>query len=270
MIRKKMLRVFGVGLMLVGGSVLNAQTWSGATSSDWATGSNWNTGSEPTTSSNVVIGAQANNPVVSTAGVLRSLSFGENATGSGAGPTLTVASGGSLTFAGRGPNIYEGTINVEAGASFTSNWEFYLGGTHAGYDVRTILNISGDVLQSVNPHQVRIGNALAHLNRFGYATVNLDDGTFYIDDLIFNKGYAGSGVTPDSHIFISNGELRLPDSFEASYDNDWVDDEIQAVSGLTLDKRVEGGHMFITAVPEPAALSLLALGGLALLLRRQR
>ena len=245
MSKQMMLVRIGVTLMMVGGSVLHAQTWTGTASTDWATEGNWNTGSEPTTSSNVIIEEKPFNPVVSTAGVLRGLSLGEHAL-HGFGPTLTVADGGSLTFGGRGPNVYEATITVEAGGSFTAAWEFFLGGPVAGFEARTTLNIFGDVLQNPNPHQVRLGNHVAGKN--GFATVNLEDGTFYVNDLIFDKNVAANGGTPDSHIFIRDGELRLPASFETNYDNDWINDEIQAVDGFSLMKNLPGDDfMYITS-----------------------
>ncbi len=264
MSKKTMMGLVCVALMLASGSVLHATIWNGATSSDWADGSNWNTGTKPAIGDDVFLGAQANNPVVSTVEELRSLNMGENVTASGAGPTLTITNGGSLLFGPRGLNVYEATINVEKGGSFTAAWEFFLGGPLAGFDTRTTINISGDFTQNPNAHQVRLGNASAA--GFGFATVNLEAGTFYVNDLIFNKG-AWTG-NEDSHIFIRNGEVRLPDSFEGIYDSDWKNDEIQAVAGLSLVKRVEGGFLYVTA-PEPATLSILALCGLPLLRRRR-
>lgn len=269
MSKKMMMGMCGVALMLACGTVLQAAIWTGGTSTEWTVGSNWNTGSKPSSGDDVTLEAQTNDPVVSSAEQLRALNMGGAATGSGAGPTLTITNGGSLLFGARGPNIYEGTITVQAGASFSSAWEFFLGGPLGGFETRTTLNISGDVAQPANPHQVRLGNGSAA--GIGQATVNLNDGTFYVNDLIFNKNTVTNGGNPDSHIFITAGELRLPDSFEYDYDFDWADDEIQAVAGRSLVKRVEGGYLFVTAeIPEPAALSLIALGGLALLLRRRR
>lgn len=77
---------------------VQAQTWTGATSSDWFTGSNWNGGAVPGSDSTVFVDTTTPNPAViasSATAAIRVLLVGDSATGS-----LTVNNGGTLTTTG--------------------------------------------------------------------------------------------------------------------------------------------------------------------------
>ncbi len=82
--------------LLLGTQVLRAQTttWTGSTGTNWNTATNWSGGEVPVAADEVVIpGAPANQPVINTAAVARTITVQS-------GATLTVQAAGSLTLNG--------------------------------------------------------------------------------------------------------------------------------------------------------------------------
>jgi fibronectin-binding autotransporter adhesin len=103
-----------------------AQTWTGATSSDWTNGSNWNTGVVPS-GTNVTISTNSPNPTVLGVGGAAAGTTGDIAVGNGAGTTgnLTIQNGSTLTTTGFNKRIGSaagstGTVTVTgAGSQWT-------------------------------------------------------------------------------------------------------------------------------------------------------
>ncbi|MBD2723664.1 DUF4394 domain-containing protein [Hymenobacter armeniacus] len=91
--------VSGLAAFIPTGSLL---TWTGATSTDWGTATNWTPNQVPLASNDVVIGAAANQPVVSNAQQARTVTLN-------AGATLTTANGGNLSVVGNFTNA-AGTV----------------------------------------------------------------------------------------------------------------------------------------------------------------
>ncbi|MBF9142843.1 DUF4394 domain-containing protein [Hymenobacter properus] len=91
--------VSGLAAFISAGSLL---TWTGAVSTAWSTAGNWTPAQVPTSSSDVVIGAAANQPVVSNAQQARTVTLNS-------GAILTTANGGTLTVVGNFTNA-AGTV----------------------------------------------------------------------------------------------------------------------------------------------------------------
>jgi hypothetical protein len=85
-----------------------ANTWTGATSTNWATASNWSNGGVPISTSDVTIGTGTYQPVISSDVSVASLTLN-------ASTSLTVSSGFNLTVTGAIAN--SGALTIESNAN---------------------------------------------------------------------------------------------------------------------------------------------------------
>jgi len=134
--------------------------WTGATSTDWLNSANWCGGFQPSSTSNVIVGATANNPVLSGSvgsTSVRSLSFTNSSASS---LTITspsvltidslVAGAGDVTLLGTGSVRVVRNVNVTNNNTLTSNGLLTLVSTSTNTAVVPALSgtsaIAGDVI----------------------------------------------------------------------------------------------------------------------------
>ena len=165
--------------------IVNAQntTWRGVTS-DWNTSSNWSVGT-PTSSSNVIIpalgGTVAYNPVLSAAGICKTITSkfaGASISGTG---TLTIAPAGTTSIA----------------SSLTISCPLSLSATII-FSVSSTLTISGAI------------SGTGSILKIGSGTLNLGSATTSFNTLTVNEGpvYMGGNATFNA-LTLNGGNLNL-------------------------------------------------------------
>ena len=127
------------GIANISTSSCTAGYWIGATNTDWNTASNWCSGTVPTASTNVVIPAGGNQPVVGAAALCNSLTINS-------GATLAISGSNTLTVSGNWTN--NGTFTASSGtvifngAAQTVGTGPYNNLTLSGSGVKTITGVT--------------------------------------------------------------------------------------------------------------------------------
>ena len=160
------------------------------------------------------------------------------------------------------------TVNLYGTASFNAMDTFSVGDTWwfpGGPNV--VINVYDN--SQITANWIQFGG---HLNIFGNGTV--------MANLGFNTGTAttpvfSGGLDTDATRLIDisgMGRLILPGDFTDQV-NDWIARGIiqgnGVVGAVNIDLASDPGHTVVTAVPEPASVTLLGLSGFLLFLRRR-
>jgi hypothetical protein len=187
-----------------------ADTWTGCVSTDWATPGNWADGSVPTAADNATIPDVANDPVISTAAIARSINVLANGslTISSTG-TLTINSDASPLFTNSGTVVNEGTVSLntstgvkfhrllnQASGTFTNKNALHIGNTSgSNYSIRSIfnrgqfVNMAGAIDISSTNRAIYLESGATFTNN---ASIVFNTGLFNIDSSAI---YAPTGTT---------------------------------------------------------------------------
>jgi hypothetical protein len=288
-------RIFGclvALLVFVVSAPATTVVWYGTTSNAWNVGSNWSSDVPAVGDNAHVYGGTAIITDARAADQLRLSS--DYATDTG---IVTIASGGSLqvlggAFAQFGGSV--GTLNVQAGGSFTSTgaWTVGTGGS-------ATMVIDGTV-------QVNGQFSSAH-GSTGTANITIGNGGSLTVGGIMYHGYSGTSVitvnaggslactgpyiySPGHGSFVVGGTITTPALYHNPNIGNFTDivgngkvyvttlSELAEISSYLLDGRLKGNGIdgnvnisawdgskyTLTVIPEPATLMILALGGLFL------
>jgi hypothetical protein len=256
-----------VSLVLVLAFVSNASAtdtyWLNSTSDGrWDTAGNWSTLAVPTGSDAVRLTNVVPGPLIDSitnAVCLNMLGPGHS------GTTTMDINGGTLTTTagywsiGQNPGTGNGTANVWNNATVTVNGHDLFVGNQADGTLNVGALGAGDNTYIYTSAYLRIANTTA--SNFGH--VNLYSGTITCNDIF---GIAGKMLTD-----IYEGTLIIRNKTGAPIQN-WIDNGYIIGYGgagtVTATVSPEGWDV-LTAVPEPATIALLSLGGLALIRRKR-
>ena len=265
MIRMRFLVVFGLSLFLVGNVLAAGTVFNGTVSDDWNDAANWSAGLpggngdggwEP-----LVMGDGANCVIYS--GNTGTLSDHSQVYGG----TFTLQAGATLQHANPADtsSYFSASIGATAGATLNFDGTANLGILRMDGRMATTANITGDVTISRSIDYPWEANT-------GQATINVNGGTLDIRGANFEFRAAGGSVLPVFNI--AGGEVLVSGNITDIIDaiNNPAQGIIQANGGagtFAYDYTAGGDYTTITAVPEPATLTLLALGGLSLIRRKR-
>jgi len=157
--------------------------WTGSSSSDWNTASNWTPATVPTSTDIAQIGSIAftNNPTISNAASVKSLSFGSTQAA-----TLTITTGGSLTTSGNitGTWSANATHTINAGnQNITVNGDMILSDGTTGHAINlsaanSTITVNGSVTETGGANINFTGNtSLSIKNDFNYTSGVFSAGT---------------------------------------------------------------------------------------------
>ncbi|GAA5497390.1 PEP-CTERM protein-sorting domain-containing protein [Rubritalea squalenifaciens DSM 18772] len=250
--------------------------WDGGTGS-WSD-SNWNGGGAAPAMDGTDDAQIDSGLVTYTPGGDFGLGFGSsNVTVSGGELTQTVSNwwqfDGSTVFTVSGGVVNTSANNVQFGNS--------------GADTASLVITSGEFNHTGNGEfKLRGGNTMTvsggsfssrflSLGDFGAATIDVSGGVFKINDGSIGAngiyiGSAGSYIDITANGVMNVGNISVSDAITAYLDSDKVrfgGDIDNALLSVTDDG---AGGVNISAIPEPAASSLIGMAGLLLLLRRRR
>ena len=161
-------------LMFFVSAAFGQKTWTGATSTDWADGTNWSPAGVPSNTSVSIPGSIASTryPVVSSSvAAVTTISINS----SGAGATLTINAGGSLTATG--------LITVNANGTFTMNAGT---ATLAGITTSNAVNVAGGTMTSTGAITINSGATLTQTGGTIHLATNTS--TTPTDNLVINAG----------------------------------------------------------------------------------
>ena len=233
-------------------------------STAWADADNWTQGNIPGSLDQVVfnVGGQVECQITGAEAASKFVT-GENGTLSG-GQMIRIMSGGSLSvgfeplgnsWVAIGYNEDAGDMVVEAGAALDINAHLYLG-MNTGAIGRLAVNGTVDVADTF-----RYGRSTGSE---GYMDIN-DGGVFTARYLNSALPFGGLITISDSGKFVlTGGEDSDRDLTQALIDNGFM----VAGAGQSLSLDLVENNWTVTAVPEPATMLLLGLGGL--LIRRKK
>lgn len=256
-------------------SAISTNYWSGAgDGTTWSQPANWSGGAVPVAGNTWQIylgtGYPTTTPTPITVGASDVVQTSDSIFGPEWGETLNVY--GQVTsgfgFFPVGDNTSgTSTVNLYGNAVFNALDTFSVGDTWwfpGGPNVA--INVYDN--SQITANWIQFGG---HLNIYGNGTVTANNG--------FNTGTAttpvfSGGLDTDATrlIDISGlGRLILPGDYTAQV-NDWIARGIiqgnGVVGAVQIDLASDPGHTIVTAVPEPASVTLLGLSVLALWLRR--
>ena len=186
---------------------LQAQTWTGSTSSDWNTAANWNTGVPNGSAGNVIYDGAGITPVFNVAySAVAHLRVGLSSAG-----TLTISDGASLNNPARGylmGRVGNSVVN-QTGGSITTGYHFQ--GADAGTTGSATVTQSGG---SVSAGQFNLGGNESNANSIW----NADGGTLSGGAFIRLSGSTGLG-TGQGVLNIDGGDVSansLQNNFSAT------------------------------------------------------
>jgi hypothetical protein len=176
--------------------------------------------------------------------------------------SLNIASGGSLTVGGWFQMAHNGLNSL--GAVTTAGTLTINGGLSTAYFGKSLFTVNGGSVYVA-------GQLEAAWNGMGRTTLQLNGGTMSIATIDFLRG---PGYNEDNKIIdLAGGTLTLRDASNLGgyWLTKWIEDgNIVAYGGAgQVQQIVEGNTVTLSAVPEPASFSLLALGLLGVFCRRK-
>jgi hypothetical protein len=178
--------------------------------------------------------------------------------------TLNIESGGSLTVGGWLQMAHNGVNSL--GTVITAGNLTINGGLSTAYFGKSLFTVNGGSVYVA-------GQMEAAWNSGGRTTLHLNGGEMSINTIGFLRG---AGFNGDGRIIdLAGGSLVLRDASNLGgyWLNKWIEDgNITAYGGASQVQQIINGNTvtLLAVVPEPASLTLLALGCLALVCRRAR
>ena len=259
--------------LLLAASAQAGWNWTGAYPGAWTNAANWTgTGETGTYPGQVAGDSPIQDSIINDTGTITLNAAIPNTLvpwnnfGVGSGNlVLEIQSSGSITMDNVwfGRNGGTGTLNLNGGSFTSDNGNVQIAQAGAG-DATGYVNIYNGGTMTVNT-----GLLLGESNTANVALVDIADGTLMANDLTINN----PGATQNITITDTNGVLSLLGDKVTQLTTFIGNGGLAAGPGLTLTTPTYDGGLdrtIVTAVPEPATMSLLAIGGIALLRRKRR
>ncbi|OXU15976.1 PEP-CTERM sorting domain-containing protein [Sedimentisphaera salicampi] len=244
-------------IVLVLSTVSYAAFWDGgAGTTSWNDAANWDPDGVPTTDTDLSLGADpVQEIVVSDNASSNRIDLGYD---NGKDVNLTV-DGAVLTtgwFVNASKNV-NSTVNITNGGTLdTVLNRFYVANSGTG-----VVNVYDGTVKNLNT----VYGIFMCDKSSGNGTINL-----YGGEIIANGLRAGS-YSDQWSVNIGSGELKL-NGDHRTFMNTYSDNfnPIQGMTSIQVDYDSQGDLTTVTAVPEPATLTLLGIGGLSLFRRKRK